>query len=225
VAFVAWGQASSGRRLRTGERLKMLPKRGEFAPFAEDALQWNQALEPLQAGQVHPVLLTFSASRNCSRSDYPARGADDDSEGGRKPAQRHENKGEDCSPGGVMAETRRAFGKPTQFRLSRFFPSDPHGDRTKYEVNLASALVLKSLNNGKVLPRWTIRDRSGSRRLGPKSSEPLRCIVSAEHPSHVAEHQLHPVGLRERHARPEPESLCATMCMRSFRLVAISGRH
>jgi hypothetical protein len=69
-------------------RLKMLPKRGEFAPFADDALQWNQALESLQAGQVHPVLLTFNESRIGSQFDYPARCDDDDSKGGWKPAQR-----------------------------------------------------------------------------------------------------------------------------------------
>ena len=97
VASVAWGQASSARRLRTGERLKMLPKRGDFAPFREDALQWNQALESVQAGRIHPVLLTFSESRNCSQSDYPARGDADDSAGGQEAAQRHENKGEDSS--------------------------------------------------------------------------------------------------------------------------------
>ena|SRR5208283_1977682 len=67
-------------------------------------LQWNQALEFLQAGQIHPVLLTFSASRNCSQSDYPARGADDDSENGHEPAQRHKNKGEDFPRGCVIGE-------------------------------------------------------------------------------------------------------------------------
>jgi len=48
-------------------------------------------------------LLTFSASRNCSRSDYPARGTDEDSVAGREPAQRHENRGGDYSLGEVNA--------------------------------------------------------------------------------------------------------------------------
>jgi hypothetical protein len=87
----------------------MLPKRGEFAPFREDALQWNQALESLQAGQIHPVLLTFGESKNCSQSDYPAQGADGYSMGGQEPAQRHENRGEDCSLGEVTAG-RGPFG-------------------------------------------------------------------------------------------------------------------
>jgi hypothetical protein len=78
----------------------------KFVPLFEVALQWNQALESLFVGQLCPTLDPSVESRNCSQSDYPARGADDDSEGGREPAHRHENRGEDFSRGCVNEEER-----------------------------------------------------------------------------------------------------------------------
>jgi hypothetical protein len=78
-------------------------KRGEFAPFAEDALQWNQALEPLQAGQNHPVLVTFSALRNCSRSDNPHEALMATLRVGRNQRNAMKTSAEDCWLGGVVA--------------------------------------------------------------------------------------------------------------------------
>jgi hypothetical protein len=69
------------------------PKWDKFVPLFDDALLWNQALESLFVGRFCPTLDLSAESRNCSQSNYPARGTDDDSEGGREPAQGHENKG------------------------------------------------------------------------------------------------------------------------------------